>query len=113
MLITYKGQTKNAHQWAMELGLGRGTITSRIARGWSVEKAIETPPDKVFTNNADERPISKSDAEIQLNETPLDQWPKHLAKLLPARTPKKPGMHLRTNNRKEFDEWFNQNYRKA
>ncbi len=111
MLITYKGKTQSAHKWACELGLGRGTVSSRLSRGWTIEQTLETPPDKVFASRSDERIASKSDAEIMLNELPIDQWPASLRALLDANPKRKPGMWLRTNHRKEFDEWFTHTYR--
>lgn len=42
-LITYKGITKNASDWALDLGLTKGAVWNRIKHlGWSVEKAVTT-----------------------------------------------------------------------
>ena len=41
-LITYKGITKTATQWAEEFGLNSQIITGRLKLGWSVEKALTT-----------------------------------------------------------------------
>ena len=49
-LITYQGETFSVTEWAEKLGFKRYLIFDRIKRGWSVEKAFETPP----------RPISPS-----------------------------------------------------
>lgn len=43
-LLTYNGKTMNITQWAQELGLPRGVIKDRLRGGWSVEKALTTPP---------------------------------------------------------------------
>ena len=46
-LITYKGKTQTEAQWAKELGMNKYTLSSRInLRGWSIEKAFETPVKK-------------------------------------------------------------------
>lgn len=40
--ITYRGKTRTIVQWAKELRLNSQTLYSRLQRGWSVEKALET-----------------------------------------------------------------------
>ena len=42
-LVTYKGQTKCMAEWLEVLNLPRQTMEDRIDKGWSVEKAFETP----------------------------------------------------------------------
>ena len=49
-MITYQDKTLCIAEWAEKLGLKRHLIYTRLARGWSVEKALETPP----------RPISRT-----------------------------------------------------
>lgn len=41
--ITYKDETLTQAQWEDRLGLRKGLLYDRIKRGWSIEKAIETP----------------------------------------------------------------------
>lgn len=41
--ITYRGETKAMAQWAEELGLNTAAVDKRLAAGWSVERAFETP----------------------------------------------------------------------
>lgn len=43
LLLTYRGETKTAAQWADDLGLTRATIYHRIERGWNDKRIIETP----------------------------------------------------------------------
>jgi len=38
--VTHKGETLSVRQWERRLHVGRGTITSRLNRGWSVERAL-------------------------------------------------------------------------
>jgi hypothetical protein len=45
-LITYKGKTLTLAGWGKELGFSGLVILKRIMRGWSIEKAIETPLQK-------------------------------------------------------------------
>lgn len=40
--ITYKDETKTIAQWAKELSLNAHTLYSRLSRGWSIDKALET-----------------------------------------------------------------------
>lgn len=43
--LEYNGEVKTIAQWAEELGIKYRTLSSRInTRGWSVEKALTTPP---------------------------------------------------------------------
>lgn len=42
--ITYKGETHPVTEWAEILGIGKGTLESRINDyGWPIEKALSTP----------------------------------------------------------------------
>lgn len=42
VVIKYNGEEKTISQWADELGINRNTLSNRIKRGWSVERAFET-----------------------------------------------------------------------
>lgn len=42
--LTYKGETKTLNEWAAIFDINRSTLHDRIKkRGWSVERALETP----------------------------------------------------------------------
>lgn len=41
--LVYKGETKTIAEWAEQLGLNATYISHRLARGWTVERAIEYP----------------------------------------------------------------------
>jgi hypothetical protein len=41
--LTYKGETKTVSEWAKHLGFDPKVLYSRIKRGWSTERALETP----------------------------------------------------------------------
>lgn len=44
----FEGKNLTQAQWAQEVGIGYGTLQSRILRlGWSIEKALTTPPRKI------------------------------------------------------------------
>lgn len=45
--FTYKGETKHLFDWADEFGINRNTLVGRLHRGWSIEKALETPNAKL------------------------------------------------------------------
>ena len=42
-LLTYKGETHCAVEWAEILGMNVNTIRGRLCRGWSVERTLGTP----------------------------------------------------------------------
>lgn len=46
--IEYNGVSKTIKQWAEELGLNHETLSNRISRGWSIEKALTA---KLYTGN--------------------------------------------------------------
>ena len=46
--IEYCGKTQTIQQWALELGINRQTLTNRINRGWSIEKALTS---KIYIGN--------------------------------------------------------------
>jgi hypothetical protein len=52
LYLTFQGQTLTATQWAERLGLGRGVINGRIARGWSAEKTLTTPLDARYSHKS-------------------------------------------------------------
>lgn len=45
-LITYNGYTKPVSWWSKYKGIHVNTLSNRLDRGWSVEKALETPVQK-------------------------------------------------------------------
>lgn len=42
-VLVYQGRSMNLGQWAVETGLSRHTIATRIQRGWSIDRALGTP----------------------------------------------------------------------
>jgi hypothetical protein len=42
--ITHDGLTLSAMQWARKLGIRYMTLIARLNRGWSVDRALSTPP---------------------------------------------------------------------
>ena len=46
VLITANGITLNVQQWAKKLGVNNATLRSRLKRGWTDEKIINTPLQK-------------------------------------------------------------------
>ena len=40
--ITYNNETKTLTDWAKELGMSRSTLSNRLRKGWSIEKAFNT-----------------------------------------------------------------------
>jgi hypothetical protein len=52
-LIEFHGTTKTFMQWSEKLSISRLTLSSRLRRGWSVQKAFTTPIKKSQPHNAD------------------------------------------------------------
>jgi len=49
--VTLDGETKTASQWARQFGLNPALVFSRTSRGWSIERALQTPsPGGTFNN---------------------------------------------------------------
>lgn len=48
-LITHDGKTMCINDWRLEKGFSRNLIEERLKRGWSVERAISTPPNKKYS----------------------------------------------------------------
>lgn len=44
-LLTHAGKTQPLEVWERELGMGSRTLHDRLARGWSVERALTQPID--------------------------------------------------------------------
>jgi len=42
-LITYNGKTQSLRDWAKEYNIGGRRLSERLRRGWSMEKALNTP----------------------------------------------------------------------
>lgn len=66
---TVNGKTQTISEWAHETGIYRGTLTGRVERGWSIEKAVTTPVRKPKKNKEINKLIEK-----QINKEPL--WKK-------------------------------------
>ena len=41
--MTYKGVSRTLEEWAKVTGIHKATLQGRLKRGWTIEKAIETP----------------------------------------------------------------------
>lgn len=46
--IAYKGETKTLTQWSRKLGLSSSALSERLKRGWTIQKALETPKQVQF-----------------------------------------------------------------
>lgn len=47
-VITFNGKTQILSDWARDLGMQESSLGHRLDSGWSLEKALTTPPDKRF-----------------------------------------------------------------
>lgn len=46
LMLTYRGETKELYEWANEFNMKRRTLSTRIGRNWSIERALTTPVQK-------------------------------------------------------------------
>ena len=44
--LTYKGVTQSISEWAREYNIGRQCLRQRVANGWEIERALNTPSRK-------------------------------------------------------------------
>ena len=54
--LSYMGQEKTVRTWSKELGLTQGVIHKRLSAGWSVNRALSTPPRRKAPNGAGRQP---------------------------------------------------------
>jgi len=45
-IVTFRGKTKCASEWAEIIGVNRGSLLNRLNRGWSDEEALTVPFDR-------------------------------------------------------------------
>jgi hypothetical protein len=55
MTLTYKNKTMTIKEWSKHLNIKEKTIRKRLESGWSVEKTLETPVDKIKRENVSKR----------------------------------------------------------
>ena len=61
-IYEYHGEAHNLHEWEKKMGVKRGTLSDRMSRGWSFEKAIETEVRKMDTlRSSEERARRRSE----------------------------------------------------
>ena len=59
-VIEYKGKSQSMYAWARELDMNPKTLTERLRRGWTIERAFETNVKKrvySLTYNGETKPI--------------------------------------------------------
>lgn len=47
LIIEYKGISRNLSEWSRQTGIKIGTLSFRLLKGWSIEKALTTPVGKI------------------------------------------------------------------
>jgi hypothetical protein len=45
--VTFKGETLSLKAWSEKLGIGLKVLSSRLSKGWEIERAFTTPQEKV------------------------------------------------------------------
>ena len=117
-LLTFNGETLNIGQWSKKLGMKNGTITNRIDSGWSVERALTTPPDLAYSNQNGCK-ATKNEAELALNDIPYEEQPECVRKLIPKCTKThmgslikqaKYGQKFRREHPAAFNAWYTSTY---
>lgn len=79
VLITHEGRTQNTAAWAREVGLPYLTLRDRLARGWDVAKALQTPSGvgargKPITYNGRTQSIAAWSRELRVHYNTLHSW---------------------------------------
>lgn len=90
-MVTYKGVTKTASEWASEIGVKTGHIIMRLLRGWSDERAIGEPflpAERIIEFGGKSLSVSAWARHLGVNKSSLSQrinkgWPIHLALTTP------------------------------
>lgn len=86
--INYNGETKLLTDWATEKGLRFECVHYRLAHGWSIEDALETPsayrPPRLVTANGVTRSVAEWAAETGIKDTTIRErlkagWPEEKA----------------------------------
>lgn len=57
---TYNGESKFIGDWAETSSIPLGTLRARIQKGWSIERALETPLMRQFSNKKECKPCHKA-----------------------------------------------------
>jgi hypothetical protein len=75
--LTYQGRTQSLTQWAREIGISKASLQNRFERGWSVEKALSTPPlpqqETILTWKGKTQTLKQWAAELGLNPTAISR----------------------------------------
>lgn len=67
-LVTINGVTKSLTQWSKTEGFpSYGTMRSRLAAGWSLERAVSTPADVRFSHAQSTMPVARQSGNRSLN----------------------------------------------
>ncbi len=104
--FVYKGKEVNLSQLSELSGISMTTLSTRLKKGWDVNKAVETPVDKTYVSGGDKK--NKTTAEWWLNDNPC---PKSLLSHISPHS-KKTGEYLRKNKPDVFNKWYNEEYLK-
>ena len=103
MLITAHGETKTAKEWADLAGITPHQVLTRLASGrYTSEEAIRKEPKP--------KPPSKTDACRELDETPFENLPSFIQRLVKKDGYLKTryGNFVREKYRKVFDRFYDE-----
>lgn len=119
-IVEHKGLKLSVYQWGARLGMKPSTISGRLERGWTVERALETKPDGLFVcrHKTPGKSASRNDAEMYLNDISTADYdkgefigwrhlPGRLFRLLPKGIAQdRPGSYLRNNHPAVFEDFY-------
>jgi hypothetical protein len=105
--LTHEGKTLTPKEWSKETGISLPTIFSRKARGWTDARALSQAV------STQDNKITKNDAELWLNDKPIGLVPASLKHTVIGTGTAKAGQFIRRYFPKDFDRWFNEEYKPA
>jgi len=72
-LVTYQKQTKSITKWAREFNLKPSFLIQRLNKGWTIDKAINTPPKQStkYEHNGQLKTLKEIETETRINSSTL------------------------------------------
>lgn len=103
-LVTHQGETLSLRDWAVKTGIDVQILRNRNHRG-------DTPETGLFRSY--EKPVSKNDMELALNDLDFHALPVEFQKLIKDNNYKsnKYGDYIRDFHRGAFDKWFDEGHK--
>jgi hypothetical protein len=58
-MLTHDGKTMCLQEWAEEVGINNITLQSRLAKNWTVERALTQPVARIYSHQKNRKPSNK------------------------------------------------------